>query len=61
MITIDYFIKKAKELGISQYEIAKRCNVSPQQINAYWTQRSVLGLRMQNKLIMALGVKIEIK
>ena len=61
MSEIDFYKNKAKELGISQYKLAKMCGVTPQQISSYWTGKANVGMIMESKLIKALNITKELK
>lgn len=61
MIDIEFYKAKAKELGLSQYRLAKMCGIYPQQINACWTGRAKMGSIMESKLIKALNVEVTLK
>lgn len=59
MIDLEFYKKRARELDISQTELAKLCGCSPQQINRYWLGKSRLGSIMHQKLIKALSINFE--
>lgn len=61
MLDIEIYKAKAKELGITQYRLAKMCGVMPQQIYMYWNRKINLGTIMERKLQKALNIEIQIK
>lgn len=60
MLDIEVYKSKAKELGITQYRLAKMCGVTPQCIQRYWSGKSRLGVITERKLQKALNVEIQI-
>lgn len=61
MLDIEIYKAKAKELGLTQYRLARMCGVLPQQIHMYWSGKTNLGTIMEKRLQKALNIEIQIK